>query len=545
MLDAVTGWLMFGAIATLKGTAVLGVGALAALALRRASSAARHLAWLLGLCGLLAIPVLMVALPGWQALSWPMLQAAPMPATAPAPPIETAPALSNSTGNPQAGERTSEQPEPPAPIVLPPALERRRSWLAPLIPLIPLAAWACGALLVTARAAFGLAQARRLGSRSLLVREGVVADQARLVARELGLKRYALRQAGQAKDSLVPMTWGWLVPTVLLPFEATGWSAARLRAVLLHEMGHVRRGDWAAQMLATAACAVFWFHPLAWLAARQLRIESESATDDCVLRAGVTPTSYSSDLLEIARLYGQRSHTIFSAFSTLIAIPMARPGMLEERLQAILDTKRPRRAIPRAVGLAAALLAATAVVPLATAQVKDAPQVLVERGGPSSRFVGPSPRTLRSSASSIVAPSPYHLRKVVFRQEKATLEREIGQRVSANTSLAQSRARWKELEQSMLMAGATSTEAKAVLSTAKNFLPTRSFGVPRSHWPVFVKRCSVNGKTHWFTVCVAAADDPKLATSVNGWNYWVSVVDPRKPKQLAANQVFPRLRDSL
>ena len=153
--------------------------------------------------------------------------------------------------------------------------------------------------------------------------------------------------------------------------------------------------------------------------------------------------------------------------------------------------------------------------------------------------------SFRIRQASPVASSPDDLRSIVFRQEQAALEREIGQRVSANTSLAQSRARWKELQQSMLTTGATPTEAKSVLYTAKSFLPTRSFGVPRSHWPVLVKRGYVNGKPMWVTICVAAADDPKLATSVKGWNYWVSVVDSQKPNQLASNQVFPRLRDSL
>src|SRR5262245_54823383 len=52
--------------AALKGTALLAVAGLLALALRRASAATRHLLWALALAGLLALPVLSLLLPRWQ-----------------------------------------------------------------------------------------------------------------------------------------------------------------------------------------------------------------------------------------------------------------------------------------------------------------------------------------------------------------------------------------------------------------------------------------------------------------------------------------------
>src|SRR4051812_45797936 len=55
---------------TVKATLVLAVAGVAALALHRASAAARHLAWFLGLSAALAMPVLSLVLPGW---SWRIL----------------------------------------------------------------------------------------------------------------------------------------------------------------------------------------------------------------------------------------------------------------------------------------------------------------------------------------------------------------------------------------------------------------------------------------------------------------------------------------
>jgi beta-lactamase regulating signal transducer with metallopeptidase domain len=99
----------------------------------------------------------------------------------------------------------------------------------------------------------------------------------------------------------VPMTWGFIRPVLLLPRGAGQWPAGRLRLVLLHELAHIERHDWLAQVLAEAACALYWFHPLVWGAARRLRIESERACDDRVLAAGVAPAEYARQLLEIAR----------------------------------------------------------------------------------------------------------------------------------------------------------------------------------------------------------------------------------------------------
>src|SRR5688500_9432799 len=53
------------------GGVVLGLAGLAALAMRRASAAARHEVWLLGVAGVLLLPILSAALPGWHVLPRP------------------------------------------------------------------------------------------------------------------------------------------------------------------------------------------------------------------------------------------------------------------------------------------------------------------------------------------------------------------------------------------------------------------------------------------------------------------------------------------
>ena len=78
------GWPVLVSV-TLKSLVLLALAGVAALVLRRASAAARHLVWRLALIGLLLLPVLSLTLPGWQAPLWPRALSAP-PAPAPSSP---------------------------------------------------------------------------------------------------------------------------------------------------------------------------------------------------------------------------------------------------------------------------------------------------------------------------------------------------------------------------------------------------------------------------------------------------------------------------
>ena len=135
----------------------------------------------------------------------------------------------------------------------------------------------------------------------------------------------------------------------------------RLHAVLLHELIHIRRHDLAAQVAAQAVCCFYWFHPMVWMAARQLRRERECACDDAVLSGGVAAPDYAGHLLELARAMVQRR-------SLADAPAMAESGDLEERVRAVLDRGRNRAPLsgrPAAVGtLACALVLPVALVTL-------------------------------------------------------------------------------------------------------------------------------------------------------------------------------------
>jgi hypothetical protein len=147
------------------------------------------------------------------------------------------------------------------------------------------------------------------------------------VRRELGLSRNV--RLLQTDEPLMPMTWGWRKPAALVPSEAIHWERLRLRLVLRHELAHVRRNDCLAQALAALVCALYWFNPLAWLAAARLRAERERACDDLVVSLGETrPSEYAGHLLEVARQWSGAPRA---------ALPVAKRFGLEQRLRALLD----------------------------------------------------------------------------------------------------------------------------------------------------------------------------------------------------------------
>lgn len=149
-----------------------------------------------------------------------------------------------------------------------------------------------------------------------------------------------------------PMTFGIIDPVVFLPADAAEWGDADLRHALVHELEHVRRGDWAIQLMARIVCAIYWFHPLVWVAWRRLRLESERACDDAVV-GGAEHTAYAAQLVMLARR--------LSANSPASSLSMASRSDLAARVSAVLDPKQ-RRGRTGAAFAMAALVSAVVVL---------------------------------------------------------------------------------------------------------------------------------------------------------------------------------------
>jgi TonB family protein len=157
----------------------------------------------------------------------------------------------------------------------------------------------------------------------------------------------------------MPLTWGLFCPVIVLPSGAEHWPEDRRRVVLSHELAHIARHDWLLQICAELVRALYWFHPLAWLAAARLRQESERSCDDAVLRTGIAPSLYASQLLDLARTLENSGR----AWSTALAI--ARPSNLERRFAAMLNPSINRSRLSVKTKLLVPFLALCFLLPLA------------------------------------------------------------------------------------------------------------------------------------------------------------------------------------
>lgn len=216
---------------------------------------------------------------------------------------------------------------------------------------------------------------------SRLVRAGQIFEEEAWLSQLDALRR---RLSIRAKVRLVlagecatPMTGGVLQPVILLPAAATDWSAARRRAVLSHELVHVRRRDALRQLLFGIVLSLYWFHPLSWVAWHLAAVRREEACDEEVLAAGARPSEYAGHLLALAESGSLRR--------SALSLPLASQSQLERRIRAILDPGRPRpRALVAAVVLIAAAVGGVSVSIANPTRPDDTPAVAGEAAGVES-----------------------------------------------------------------------------------------------------------------------------------------------------------------
>ncbi len=182
---------------------------------------------------------------------------------------------------------------------------------------------------------------------------------------DLGFPRRV--QIRETPDLLSPAVCGWWRPVILLP---PGWAEIaepdELRWVLLHEIGHIRRGDLLWRWVFQFARTVHWFNPVVWLANGMARRDQEMACDAWVLdqRNNFSGVSYGEVILRMAGRLGVPQ----------LSSP-AHAGMAEGRHGLSLRIRHLAQARPHGMGasLAALSLGALATLLLAPASAGPVP----------------------------------------------------------------------------------------------------------------------------------------------------------------------------
>ena len=154
-----------------------------------------------------------------------------------------------------------------------------------------------------------------------------------------------------------PALLGFGRPTILLPAGAlASLDEDQLRAVLAHEVAHVKRWDFLVNWAQVLLGIVYFFHPLVWYANREMRREREQACDDMTLVAlGLNRCGYAESLLRVAEgVSGVRR------FSPVPVGVMETERELTRRLKRILDHKV--RPAPRLTAVSVAVVLAFAAL---------------------------------------------------------------------------------------------------------------------------------------------------------------------------------------
>jgi beta-lactamase regulating signal transducer with metallopeptidase domain len=355
--------------------------------LSRSSAATRHFTWACAIGIAALLPIMTVAMPHWSVGALVPLTRLAAPAQ-----IEAVPATQSSVATPERiGPDATVRPSNHRP-------GRFTPWE------VAIWIWITGTAGIFCYLLMGHLAAWRLYRTTRRMQKPWI-DEAEQLARELGINRgLYFVESTQVSMPLVLYLWR---PVIVIPEAAAEWPWDRIRAVLLHELAHIKRNDVHIQTLAQMACAAYWFNPLVWFAANQLRFECERACDDSVLMGGTSGADYAVHLYEIARAGSVPASAPFA-----IGLAVHR-SQLEERLVAILNPRVPRHsatvlgrimvALPMLfVALAAGALQITArAIEVPAAVMQDGPGAELTSANEPKAKTRPAPEanSVGSSAS--------------------------------------------------------------------------------------------------------------------------------------------------
>ncbi|MEX2263463.1 MAG: M56 family metallopeptidase [Bryobacteraceae bacterium] len=318
-----------------KVTLMLVAGLAVSYLARRRPASARHLLLAATFGTTLALPLIVISAPE-------LAIGIPVPRASSSAVSDIGAITSSAVVSSQWGNSTADQPQ------------EARSWAMPSWKTVLRLVWMAGAMLLLLFLAVDIRRLRRLR------RSGIPAPELRArmheLAAECGIHRPV--ELLLHEDIPAPLTCGISRPAILLPDDARTWTEDDLRRALIHELEHVRRADWAVQLLARAACACYWFHPLVWVAWRRLSLEAERACDDAVVQ-GEESTDYAEQLVSLARR--------LSKGPLQPALGMAHRSDLSTRVTAVLDASQTRgRAslLAAAATFGVASLVVTAIGPM-------------------------------------------------------------------------------------------------------------------------------------------------------------------------------------
>jgi GWxTD domain-containing protein len=207
----------------------------------------------------------------------------------------------------------------PAPPVAPPD---RLPWIVPF--------WMAGVLIFYLRTAGGWLAAQRLRGRGVIAAPEEWQQRLRALAARLRVTRPVVLLESCLAET--PVLVGFLRPAILVPAGLlAGIAPDQLEAILLHELAHIRRHDYAVNVMQSLVEGLLFYHPAAWWLSRTVRAEREHCCDDAVVALRGDAAGYAAAL---AALEWRRA-----AVKPALA---ASGGNLTKRIRRLLEPQKPR-----------------------------------------------------------------------------------------------------------------------------------------------------------------------------------------------------------
>ncbi len=228
-------------------------------------------------------------------------------------------------------------------------------------------AWKLAALVVWLFGALGVAVVltrRRRSYRAVVRNASAVSDPAVLALLRRWKSELRVRRAVRLATSShphTPFTYGTLRPVIFLPRAVLERDEpGLLESVLAHELAHVRRWDDLLLKGQLVISALYFFNPIAWLAAGKMREESERACDELVLSRGrLTARTYGRSIVTVLKLGLACESSVAPALAS-------RRRRLKARLEAIMVKSTLRKGGVRALyPIPAALALGLVLLPMA------------------------------------------------------------------------------------------------------------------------------------------------------------------------------------
>lgn len=231
-----------------------------------------------------------------------------------------------------------------------------------LAPLLPFAAgaWLIGVVIFSVRLICEWFSLHALKKDALQVLDGLWFEQLQSLCENFGLKTNIRLAYSERIDS--PILIGIFKPMILLPMSLlSGFSPNEIEVILAHELAHIRRYDYLANLVQLSVETLLFYHPLVWWVSRSIRRDREFICDDeLVDRHGTDRLLYAKVLLHLEQsrqhLYGE------TKMKKIFSTPAAAAPPLLARVHRILGLPASKnRTLDAIVG--AALLTLLLVVP--------------------------------------------------------------------------------------------------------------------------------------------------------------------------------------